>query len=123
MGARKVYLTVAIVSVIFISIFLMTLIFMVSNVIDTLDELVENSDSLDIKVSSLFNEDKTSSDSLYILKEYNGIIGVFNEYGELTDIIDVEIKSLPRQDQAMLIDGIKAYSKKELSALIEDYTG
>lgn len=65
----------------------------------------------------------TSSDARFLLKEYNGVIGVFDDAGMLTDIINVDINSLPEADRVMLRTGIWAMSRRELAALIEDYTG
>lgn len=105
-----------------VAIFIMTF-----NVNENMEMLVENSGRLDSQVSSLIQiqdeQETTAQEEIFMLKEYNGIIGVFNESGTLTDIIEVEIKSLPRQDQTMLGTGIWAFSRQELAALIEDFTG
>ena len=105
-----------------VAIFIMTF-----NVNENMKMLVVNSGKLDSQVSSLIQiqdeQETTSQEEIFMLKEYNGIIGVFNESGTLTDIIEVEIKSLPRQDQTMLGTGIWAFSRQELAALIEDFTG
>ena len=105
-----------------VAIFIMTF-----NVNENMEMLVENSGKLDSQVSSLIQiqdeQETTAQEEIFMLKEYNGIIGVFNESGTLTDIIEVEIKSLPRQDQTMLGTGIWAFSRQELAALIEDFTG
>ena len=122
MNTRKMYFAASILFVISI-LSLATLIFMLSNVNSTLNQLVDRSDDIEIKVSSLIKEEATLTDNMFLLKEYNGIIGVFDEYGDLTDVIEVNVKSLPRQDQTMLSTGIWAASREELAALIEDYTG
>lgn len=112
----------AITVALFVGIFIMTF-----NVNENMERLVENSGKLDSQVSSLIQirdeQETTVQEEIFMLKEYNGIIGVFNESGALTDIIEVEIKSLPRQDQTMLGTGIWAFSRQELAALIEDFTG
>jgi len=62
---------------------------------------------------------------LFILKEYNGCIGVFKE-GEKEPsrvLEDVVVKSLPEYDRKLLKTGIKVYSLWELQDLIEDYDG
>lgn len=105
-----------------VAIFIMTF-----NVNESMEKLVKSSGKLDSQVSSLIQfhdeQETTVQEEIFMLKEYNGIIGVFNESGTLTDIIEVEIKSLPRQDQTMLGTGIWAFSRQELAALIEDFTG
>ena len=112
----------AITVALFVAVFIMTF-----NVNENMERLVENSGKLDSQVSSLIQirdeQETTVQEEIFMLKEYNGIIGVFNESGALTDIIEVEIKSLPRQDQTMLGTGIWAFSRQELAALIEDFTG
>lgn len=62
-------------------------------------------------------------EEIFILREYEGVIGVFDNSGVLTDVIDVQIKTLPEADREMLAAGIYAFSRGELIALIEDYTG
>lgn len=116
--ATSTAITVALSVAIFIMMF---------NVNESMEKLVKSSGKLDSQVSSLIQihdeQETTAQEEIFMLKEYNGIIGVFNESGTLTDIIEVEIKSLPRQDQTMLGTGIWAFSRQELAALIEDFTG
>ena len=90
------------------------------------DELRVDSKEIELKVAKITElNDETASDETvtFILKNYNGVIGVFDQSGILTDIIDVDIKSLPEQDRTMLEAGIWARSHQELASLIEDYTG
>lgn len=90
------------------------------------DELRVDSKEIELKVAKITElNDETASDETvtFILKNYNGVIGVFDQSGILTDIIDVDIKSLPEQDRTMLEAGIWARSRQELASLIEDYTG
>ncbi len=59
---------------------------------------------------------------VYMLKEYNGVIGVFfNEENTPYQEIDVAVSSLPAADQELLQEGIRVYSKEELNNRIEDY--
>ena len=91
-----------------------------------IDELRHDSKEIELKVAKITEINEESSyeeNTMFILKNYNGIIGVFDQSGILTDIIDVEIKSLPEQDRTMLETGIWARSRQELASLIEDYTG
>ncbi len=85
-----------------------------------LEDVRDNTSELSARLSASV---ATSSDTRFFLKEYNGVIGVFDDTGVLTDIIDVDIKSLPEADRVMLGAGIWAMSRRELAALIEDYTG
>jgi len=75
-----------------------------------------------IKTLSISSE-KSCSDTTFILREYDGTIGIFDSAGVLIDVIDVQIKSLPEADRDMLRTGIYAFSRNELISLIEDYTG
>jgi len=58
-----------------------------------------------------------------ILKEYRGNIGIFSESGELLEIIDVAVVTLPVSERKRLENGIKARSDKEMRSLIEDFSG
>ena len=64
-----------------------------------------------------------SREALYVMKTYEGKIGVFtpDNAEPLYTLEDVHLKSLPQYDQSMLKTGIKIYSEKELQSLIEDY--
>ncbi|MBE6667500.1 MAG: hypothetical protein E7607_04220 [Ruminococcaceae bacterium] len=63
------------------------------------------------------------SDKKWIIKEYNGIIGIFNsDDGALIQVIDTHIKTLPSKDQALLREGFEVFSKKELYSVIEAYS-
>ena len=76
-----------------------------------------------IKSLSASYEESILEEDIFILKEYNGYIGVFDESSVLVDVINVQIKSLPEADRNMLRTGIYAFSRNELISLIEDYTG
>lgn len=56
----------------------------------------------------------------YEVKEYNGRIGVFED-GSLLYTLDVYVFTLPKSDQKLLSDGIKAESKEELNRILEEY--
>ena len=58
----------------------------------------------------------------WTVKEYNGKIGIFNASGEIVEIIDTYIKSLPSKDQALLREGFEVNSEKELYSVIEAYS-
>ncbi len=59
---------------------------------------------------------------LYILKEYNGFLAVFN-YGSNApkEVLSVLITDLPEYDQRELSYGLAVYSEQELQQRIEDY--
>jgi hypothetical protein len=59
----------------------------------------------------------------YVLKEYNGSIAVFYSGSKSPiEVFDVDVFSLPEEDQQMLSQGITAATAQELQSLIEDYT-
>lgn len=63
-----------------------------------------------------------ADNEVFIVKEYLSRIGIFNENGKLLDIIDIYTKTLPQADINLLREGIRVTSRKELNALIEDYS-
>ncbi len=88
---------------------------------DKISALTEKTELLGDTIAGLaLTEDE---EPVFILREHEGVIGVFDSSGVLTDLIDVQVRSLPEADRNMLAEGIYAFSKQELIALIEDYTG
>ncbi|NLK40224.1 MAG: hypothetical protein GX303_08320 [Clostridiales bacterium] len=60
---------------------------------------------------------------MYIICEHNGKIGIFDsQKGELIEVLDRYVYSLPDADKQFLKKGIPIYSFSELLSLIEDYT-
>lgn len=57
----------------------------------------------------------------YILSEYQGIIGVFDDSGKLLKTVNVFVMTLPEAERACLEIGIPAYSYAELCLLLEQY--
>lgn len=63
-------------------------------------------------------------EDLYIVKEYNGHIGVFRDGDKLPfKEINKDISIFPEEDQRLLRDGIQARGAAELTLVIEDYEG
>ncbi len=64
----------------------------------------------------------TSEEMEYILKAYEGHIGIFRK-GESIPIeeMDVSLEDLPQADQEMLREGIPAKDKESLRSIMEDY--
>ena len=56
----------------------------------------------------------------YILKDYNGKIGVF-ENDSLIYTLDTYIFTLPEKDKKLLSEGICVSSKEELYQMLEEY--
>ena len=60
--------------------------------------------------------------SVYIVKEYQNVIGIFFEEEEVPfRVIDVPVATLPEADQKMLEEGIRVSDEKSLQRLLEDY--
>lgn len=63
-----------------------------------------------------------SGEVLFIVREYEEKIGIFDRNGKLLRIIDIYTKTLPKTDRALLREGIELRSQAELDSLIEDYS-
>ena len=74
--------------------------------------------------SSITAAASQQEDNLYIVKEYNGHIGVFRDGDKQPfEEIDIDIHIFPEEDQKLLQDGIQAKSATELTRIIEDSEG
>jgi len=67
-------------------------------------------------------KEETVIEEWYLIREYEGIIGVFDHDGNLIQTFTVYIKTLPQKDQTLLKNGIEIRSKADLLDLIQDYT-
>ena len=66
------------------------------------DELRVDSKEIELKVAKIteLNDEIANDETVtFILKNYNGVIGVFDQSGILTDIIDVDIKACPSRTE------------------------
>ena len=59
--------------------------------------------------------------SVWLVKEYFGQIGVFDDSGSLISVIEIYTKTLPETDRNLLREGISVNSREALESLIEDY--
>ena len=83
--------------------------------------MTSSSDRLQIaEVSS--SQEESAAEYLYLVKQYNGNIGIFN-FGENAPfkVIETDVSLLPSFDRIALEDGIEIYSEEELDAIIEDF--
>lgn len=62
-----------------------------------------------------------TSSARYILAEYEGILGVFDETGKLLRTVNVYVMTLPLADREALSVGIPAYSEEDMEELIRKY--
>ena len=60
---------------------------------------------------------------MWIVKEYQEQVGIFNINGSLEYVADVYVITLPEADQELLRKGIYVAGQEQLNALMEDYTG
>ena len=58
---------------------------------------------------------------LYVMAEYQGMIGIFDTEGQLVRTVNVWVDSLPAVDRKALTEGIPAYSEAEIRALTDKY--
>ena len=91
------------------------------------DKILNDNEVIDDENIPTFDEninepqdDTTHEEIQYMLKEYNGKIGVY-ENNALVYTIDTYVFTLPEIDKRLLNDGIKVFSKMELYELIEEY--
>ena len=102
------------------------------------EEPVKNGTPTDVSnytpISSVSQENITSSERessssssslsspLYTVKEYEGVIGIFN-YGEAEpfDTEKTKVQNLPEKDRELIEKGVDFQSYGELIAFIEDY--
>ena len=67
-------------------------------------------------------EDTTKEQAFWIVKAYEGRIGIFSSDGTLLDVLETYVKTLPEADRRLLEEGIPAHTKDALDSLIEDYS-
>ena len=83
-----------------------------------LNEAITKNDS----ISASVNTDQTSGiTGGFLIRESNGVIGVYSADGTLLRLLDISVNSLPAADREALAKGIKVNSWRELIALMQDY--
>ena len=66
-------------------------------------------------------ESQSSGHECFIVRQHEGIIGVFADDGELLYTVEIYIKTLPLSDRELLRQGIHAEGKAELLEILGDY--
>ena len=90
---------------------------------ETVIETVMNTEEVYIFVEkSPADTTESSGEVLFIVREYEEKIGIFDTNGRLLRIIDIYTKTLPKTDRGLLREGIELRSLAELDSLIEDYS-
>ena len=64
-----------------------------------------------------------TADPVYILHEYEGVVGIFDTSNTLIDVIDISVISLPMSERQRLASGFRICGDEELNRLIEAYSG
>lgn len=82
-----------------------------------------DNNKVNTKTRTNISSNQNTNEPKYILKEYQGGIAVFspNSNTPQREYSDVLVKALPEYDRALLKNGIKVFSDKQLQQLIEDY--
>lgn len=97
-----------------------------NNISSTLDKMIDEK-----YISVMKNNDFTSrlhqaaseDGAIYVLIGYEDKIAVYDcAKGQITEILDVYLISLPNKDKEYLFNGITVKSINELNSLIQDYT-
>lgn len=90
--------------------------------LDRYGAILKEIEGLDARYASATATDD-DSDICYIVREHEGIIGVFTADGDPLYTVEVYIKTLPEADRKLLYDGIYAASREELLEILGDYDG
>lgn len=113
---KQFVLSMAVIMAICVILFL-TIFLMLNNRITKLHETKQN------EQQPVFNEtasDETEADDEYVIKEFDGKIGVFKN-GDFQYMIDVYVFTLPEYDKKLLSQGIKVSSEQELNDVLSSY--
>ena len=87
--------------------------------LDKYGALAKEMRDLDTKYVSV----EAECDRCFIVREHEGIIGVFNSDGDLEYTVEIYVKTLPEADRSLLSSGIFAKNKAELLEILGDYDG
>jgi hypothetical protein len=89
---------------------------------DTVGEPETNlPESEEVTVPTHNSPETAAPTALYTLAAYNGMIGVFDQGGELVRVINVFVMTLPEAEQEALAMGIPAYSEEEMRQIAERF--
>lgn len=66
--------------------------------------------------------DVSLSKGEFCLRQQNGFLCVYTAEGELIQVLDVSVQTLPKNERALLQTGIKCDSWQEVMSLIQDLT-
>ena len=86
--------------------------------------IIRNENAFREKFDRLYADMRPDNTHKYVLRTYEGKIGIFN-YDEsvLYEILGVDVRTLPSTDRTRLDAGITVIGESALRAITEDYTG
>ena len=119
---RKFYAVFAILSICFTTLLTLSFFSMRKEIIFYQNEAKEKETELVyVYVESETIESDTDIKK-WLVKEYEGKIGIFDNDGKLLQIIDTYIKTLPMEDRSLLREGIEICDEASLYSIIEAYS-
>ena len=75
----------------------------------------------DTHTSSQQSSDQDPQSGGYLIKDLDGFITIFDEYGNIVRITDLQTKTLPATDRELLKNGITVSDREELYEVLSDY--
>ena len=84
---------------------------------------IEKYSNIEKELFSQAISNTVQTEESYVVKDVDGLIGVFDSDGRLLYTLDVYTKTLPAADRALLKKGISASNRKELYEILGDYDG
>ena len=116
---KKIFIfSVFVLTVLIVTSILLSYLLLSDKILDlTANKEINNTD---LPAFASVDEEQIENTINYMLKEYNGKIGVY-ENESLIYTLDTYVFTLPEVDKQLLQEGIKTTSKTELYQLIEEY--
>lgn len=116
---KKIFIfSVFVLTVLIVTSILLSYLLLSDKILDlTANKEINNTD---LPAFESVDEEQIENTINYMLKEYNGKIGVY-ENESLIYTLDTYVFTLPEVDKQLLQEGIKTTSKTELYQLIEEY--
>lgn len=121
MNNKKLYLFSAFLSIIFLTIISISLVAIIFKS-NSPNSHTPEKEYIYIYQDTEETETESEEISYWLVKEYDGRIGVFSHKGILLEVIDVYTKTLPKSDRDELREGIEITDKRELYSIIEAYS-
>lgn len=123
MKNKKLYITTAIISLIFLILISVTAIaFSISLKRNDNQEPSAPPNEVFIYVTETDTDTAEEEEFTRIVREYEGQIGIFDGENRLQRVLDTYVKTLPSADREQLREGITVKSEKELYSIIEAYS-